>query len=419
MSNKPIWTILAGTALTVGAFFLGGFQRERVAPTMVDNTPSPVASTATAEQSDALTTASDTFRYVTRQLTDHYVEETEDPSKFALGAVKGMVGSLGNMHAVFYTPAQAKIVEDRLKGVYDGLGFESQLNSDYSDLISAEKHGKKASGDAEEAPAPKSQKIPEIRVTAVLPGGPAEKAGLKIGDRIDSIDGKWILSEQKITFFNKQIADVRAKPYSEDSRKALEEIDARIRHGIPLAKAREKLLEVPTQAVELTVDRGGTSMVLKLTPGTVHLDPAISTNDVIKLQFVEGADKKLAESAQQSVTLDLRGCVEGDYGVMLKCLAVVGGAGEYGSLVHSDGKKPERIAVAAGTPKFTHVNLLVDATTKGNSEIFALALKSKDFVSLQGATGNDPVKVVLYKLDDGSAYTLPTGSFKQAAGGKA
>ena len=74
------------------------------------------------------------------------------------GAISGMVESLGDPYTVFFNPEEAKIFEEAVKGVFEGVGME----------IGIREKG--------------------LTVIAPLEGTPAQKAGLRPGDKIIKID---------------------------------------------------------------------------------------------------------------------------------------------------------------------------------------------------------------------------------------
>ncbi|MEY4723057.1 MAG: hypothetical protein RLZZ324_570 [Candidatus Parcubacteria bacterium] len=87
-----------------------------------------------------------------------YPENTSDKKLF-YGAIAGMVGSLGDPYSVYFDPEFAQKFNQQLEGTFDGIGAEIGIKSD------------------------------TLTVIAPLPGTPAEKAGIKAGDRIYAIDG--------------------------------------------------------------------------------------------------------------------------------------------------------------------------------------------------------------------------------------
>lgn len=98
------------------------------------------------------------LRLVHRQVVEDYVEN-RSPSELMLDAISGMVSKL-DRHSTFVPPAEvARFENEEIRGAYEGIGV----------LLVAE------------------HSPPTIRWP--IPGGPAEQAGLRVGDRILAVDG--------------------------------------------------------------------------------------------------------------------------------------------------------------------------------------------------------------------------------------
>jgi carboxyl-terminal processing protease len=93
---------------------------------------------------------------------DQYVDQPVDNQALMRGAIKGMLESLDDPHTAYLDPDQNKALNTQLKGEenYEGIGAWVDINSDYLTIISP------------------------------MPGSPAEKAGLRTGDKIYAIDGE-------------------------------------------------------------------------------------------------------------------------------------------------------------------------------------------------------------------------------------
>jgi carboxyl-terminal processing protease len=76
------------------------------------------------------------------------------------GAIQGMVDSLGDPYTTFFPPAQATQFESQIDGNFEGVGMEMGIKDN------------------------------SLTVITPLKGSPAEKAGLKTGDKVTQIDGK-------------------------------------------------------------------------------------------------------------------------------------------------------------------------------------------------------------------------------------
>jgi carboxyl-terminal processing protease len=87
-----------------------------------------------------------------------YYDKTKlTDSEMVYGAIRGMVAAVGDPYTVFLEPKQNKVVEEDLKGSFDGVGIQI------------------------------GYKKGDLAVIAPLPGSPAEKAGVKPGDIIAEI----------------------------------------------------------------------------------------------------------------------------------------------------------------------------------------------------------------------------------------
>ncbi len=81
-----------------------------------------------------------------------------DKEKMFYGAISGMVNSLDDPYTVFMDPSETKKFDDELNGVFDGIGAEIGVKKNI------------------------------ITIIAPLPDSPAEKSGLKAGDKVLKID---------------------------------------------------------------------------------------------------------------------------------------------------------------------------------------------------------------------------------------
>lgn len=100
-------------------------------------------------------------------IRDYYYEPEEATvEKLETGMYKGLMDSLGDPYTVYYTPEEYMSMTEETSGIYKGIGAYIGLDS--------------ATG----APV----------FTGIMPGTPAEAAGLKVGDIICEVDGVDTLS---------------------------------------------------------------------------------------------------------------------------------------------------------------------------------------------------------------------------------
>ncbi|MDO8436117.1 MAG: S41 family peptidase [bacterium] len=95
------------------------------------------------------------------KLQEKYVDKEKfDTQKMIYGAISGMVKSLDDPYTVFMEPEVNKIFTEDVKGSFEGIGMEIGIKKD------------------------------QLQVIAPLEGTPAQKAGLKAGDKILKINDK-------------------------------------------------------------------------------------------------------------------------------------------------------------------------------------------------------------------------------------
>lgn len=90
-----------------------------------------------------------------------YVDQPVNDVSLMRGAIKGMLESLGDKHTSYFTPEQYDQVTTQLTGeTYEGIGAWVDVTGKYLSIIGP------------------------------IPGSPAEKAGLMLGDKIIAVDGE-------------------------------------------------------------------------------------------------------------------------------------------------------------------------------------------------------------------------------------
>jgi len=100
-----------------------------------------------------------TFWDVWSRLEKQYVDKSKiDRQKLIDGAIAGMVRALGDPYTVYFPPQEAKEFQAEIKGSFEGIGAEIGLRKGI------------------------------ITIIAPLKNSPAERAGLKAGDKILKID---------------------------------------------------------------------------------------------------------------------------------------------------------------------------------------------------------------------------------------
>ncbi|MDD5252057.1 MAG: S41 family peptidase [Patescibacteria group bacterium] len=142
----------------IGGFYLGGTRAIQAstgneAPTIRQLINRSVAPSESAHDVDFAE-----FWQIWDTVKAKHISKPNDDVKMFYGAIAGMVASLQDPYSVFFDPETAKKFADELSGTFDGIGAEIGIKKN------------------------------QLQVVAPLPGTPADKAGLKAGDRIHGID---------------------------------------------------------------------------------------------------------------------------------------------------------------------------------------------------------------------------------------
>lgn len=99
------------------------------------------------------------FWEVWAKLEEKYVDRDKiERQKLVWGSISGLVRALGDPHTVFLPPQQSKLFQDDVRGSFGGIGAEIGIRKDI------------------------------LTVITPLKGSPAERAGLKTGDKILKIN---------------------------------------------------------------------------------------------------------------------------------------------------------------------------------------------------------------------------------------
>ncbi|MDP3769632.1 MAG: S41 family peptidase [bacterium] len=102
------------------------------------------------------------FWDVWSRLEEKYVDNSKlDREKLMYGAITGLVRAVGDPHTEFMPPPEAKQFQQDIKGSFGGIGAEIGIRKSV------------------------------LTIVAPLKGNPAEKAGLKAGDKILKIDDRF------------------------------------------------------------------------------------------------------------------------------------------------------------------------------------------------------------------------------------
>jgi carboxyl-terminal processing protease len=139
--------------------------------TQATTAPQPIADEPAAVP-DGLQIVWETYSILVRE---YVVRENIDPNALAEAAVIGMLDSLDDRYTSYIPPSTFKIDQEGFQGNFGGIGAQVEASPDRRGVI----------------------------ITKPLPNTPAEKAGIKAGDRILAVDGENALEWSVLEAVNK------------------------------------------------------------------------------------------------------------------------------------------------------------------------------------------------------------------------
>ncbi len=305
---------------------------------------------------------SDRLEEIIDLINEHYVDTVKTDLLYA-DAVEGILSHL-DPHTVYIPAEELAAVNEDLEGSFFGIGVEFSILED------------------------------TILFTAVIPGGPAERAGLSVGDRIIRVEDTVVagvgISEDRI------VAMLRG---ARKSRVRLTVTDGPTTRLRPVVLTRD---EVPLYSVEAALMLDGTTGFIKI--GRF----AATTYD----EFMQAA-RRLRTQGAQALVLDLRQ----NPGGYLETAAEIADEFIGGDklLVYTQGRASERTEYKAARPGIFEggrLAVLVDEGSASASEIVAGAVQDWDRGVVIGrrSFGKGLVQEQ-YDLADGSALRLTTARY--------
>ena len=416
MRIAPIAVKSATAAASLALLATGFFVRKQVdTPTDLIAKESSLGNLVASRDNSRVESVSDTFYEVKKYLEDDYVEPIKDEQKLASGAVRGMVASLADPESLFMDKDEFRVFQSARVGRFEGVGVELALEIP-TKLTNAGQSSIQPTGESSpEEALVLSPKIPKLTVATVVPGGPADRAGVKLGDVVYSVDGHWVINSDVIDEFNRAKKLFAAKKMTVTEINAIRKrLRAQTEHAMLPIKAKQLLTMGVDKPVAVIWDRSGKRIETSITKSVSTLPGFTVKNSTITLPFVAGSAERLkaALAGQTSVTIDLRNNTIGDFEEMKKCLAVVAPSGSYGIISNLKKEKPTGLTIQSGNPRPPKLTLVVDKSTRGAAEIFALALSKFAGAKLQGSdTGHERSVVELVGLPEGTGYCLVTGEY--------
>ena len=345
--------------MAVGIAFLAVVMHILPVRTIAEQTVSPARNPDSTTDSALNQESIQKLKLLEDCIRDYYYEpEDATVEKLETGMYKGLMDSLGDPYTVYYTQEEYKSMTEETTGIYKGIGAYIGLDS--------------ATG----APV----------FTGIMPGTPAEKAGLKVGDIICQVDGVDTLSMDTSEVAN-------------------------------LVKGEEGT------EVTIKVSRDGEYVTVKATRATINVPTVTSEmldggigylkisqfDDVTPGQFDENFEK-LKRAGMKSMILDLRDNPGGTVSAVTQIASEILPEGLIFYMEYKDGKRDEY--PCPGADFNIPLVVLVNGYSASASEILAGAIQDAGTGTLVGTqTYGKGIVQNLYPLGDGSAIKITVADY--------
>ncbi len=300
-----------------------------------------------------------------------------DQDKLVYGAIRGMVRTL-DPHSDYLDPEEFRVLASDTRGRFGGVGVEIDVRDGW------------------------------LTITAVFPNGPAQRAGLRVGDRFVSIDGM----RARDLPIEEAVRRMRGEPGTE-VRVALRRSDDQPAIETTL---RREIISVDAVEARVLQDRH-VYVRLRVFQETTASELA----DVLD----EAVESMRHKGDVRGILLDLR---DNPGGLLDQAIAVADEFLEEGVIVSTRGRDGRELAVAgarkSGTRPAWPLVALVNGYTASAAEIVAGALRDHHRALIVGTRtfGKGSVQNVI-ELPDASAlkltvarYYTPSGRSIQAEG---
>lgn len=293
------------------------------------------------------------YSSVIESLQTQYIQQPVDKQKLFYGALQGMVSSLGDPYSVFFTPDAAKAFKDDLDLSIEGIGAEI------------------------------GYKDKQLAIISPLPSSPAEKAGLKAGDLLLTVDGNDVTN----LTLDEVIAKIRGKAGSQ--------VKIKISRG-----DEEKTFEIKREKIVIS------SVNYRMVDKDIALIELVSFNEET-MPKLDSIIQDILLKKPKGLILDLR---NNPGGLLDSAIEVAGEfVGKKVIVIEKDAKGSQRSDSAVRAARIPDIPMmvLVNDGSASASEIVAGALQDYQRATVVGAKtfGKGSVQV-LESLADGSQLKL-------------
>ncbi len=361
------------------------------------------------EPSDPL----DIMRDVLELMQGEYVEKIEDDGKLSDGAVRTLLYTLDDPQTRYWTDEQLKLLDRQIEGKFSGIGAVVRVTK------------------------VKKNEVEQRRVSVVAPalGGPADRAGVRSGDIVTEIDGRWVIAYDPRLDLNRLA--LRTMP-DKEYRRIIKDATKKLQDGVSWPRALEQLTQANGKAVTLTLERIGAAAPIKVTVerGDAEVTPVAYSKlpsgvGYLRItQFTSQAAHDVATALKDAgkaagLVVDLRDNpggpdAPGPKSIVSSASAVLGSlgvSGEVGRIVKGAKHTPIIARAVGSAPALKgRIAVIVNKGTSGIAEVVASALVARAGARLIGSSSQgDSAYQKLVKLSRGG-MTLSAGTYITASG---
>lgn len=303
-------------------------------------------------------------------LLEQYIDEyyLNDLKAEALGngLYKGLISSLDDQYAAYYTKEEMEDVKESTEGKYVGIGAYVS----YDDELKAAK------------------------IIKPYEDGPADKAGIKAGDIIVTIDGKDVTG--------KDLTSVVSRMKGKEGTKVKIGVSRNGEAETKEFKVTRKKVETNTVSYQMFSDKIGYIGIASFKESTVE-------------QF-RYAVEQLEKQGMKGLIFDVRDNGGGSLSAVVDMLDRILAKGVIVSVKDKNGKGEVYKSTNKESLDIPMV-CLVNGNSASASEVFAGALKDRDVAKLIGTkTFGKGIVQTIYYLNDGSAIKLTTAKYYTPSG---
>lgn len=293
---------------------------------------------------------------------DDFYQKTSD-EKLVDGAIKGMFSGLDDKYSQYYTKAEFEKLKEQTSGSFVGIGVYISQTSDDD----------------------------HITIIAPIAGSPAEKSGIKAGDKILKVDGKVVSAQNS----DEAITMIKGKKGTE--------VELTIKRGEQILDVNVKRDEIVSKTVEGKVldDNIG---YIKITSFSEHTNKEFEkTLNTLKQSDIKG------------LVIDLR---DNPGGLLNVCKDIADSLIGEGTIVYTKDNKGNTEYLKSDKEKLgLPIAVLTNEGSASASEILTGAIiDNKAGISVGTTTFGKGLVQSVRELKDGTGYKLTTAQYFTPSG---